>query len=60
MYIVVAYTERIIAAEVKVIVNDNQGISVSDCQSKCDALFDLAAGHDEGTTDRLCQQACDQ
>merc|ERR1712002_212417 len=52
--------ERIINAEVKVIVQNNHGITVHQCQSKCDALFDLAAGHDEGTTDRLCQSACDQ
>merc|ERR1711915_189455 len=52
--------ERIIAAEVKVLVHDNHGITVRQCSSKCDALFDLAAGHDEGTTDRLCRQACDQ
>ena len=53
-------TDRIIAAEVKQILHDNHGISVSDCSSKCDALFDLVAGHDEGLTDRECQAACDQ
>ena len=53
-------TDSIIAAEVKVIVHDNHGISVADCSSKCDALFDLVAGHDEGLTDRECQAACDQ
>merc|ERR1711934_82236 len=52
--------DRIIAAEVKQILHDNHGISVSDCSSKCDALFDLVAGHDEGLTDRECQAACDQ
>ena len=53
-------TDKIIAAEVKQIVHDNHGIDVATCASKCDALFDLAAGHDERLTDRECQSACDR
>ncbi|XP_076472628.1 uncharacterized protein LOC143302028 [Babylonia areolata] len=49
---------QLIHAEVKLIISNNQGISVDNCQTKCDALFDLAAGHDEDITDRLCRDQC--
>ncbi|XP_076472631.1 uncharacterized protein LOC143302029 [Babylonia areolata] len=47
--------QNMIHEEVQNIMNNNQGISVDDCAAKCDALFDLAAGHDEDITDRLCR-----
>ena len=39
---------------------DNTDVSVAHCQTKCDALFDLEAGHDEEMTDRLCREECAQ
>ena len=49
-----------IRQEVAQIKQDNAGITVEDCTTKCDALFDLAAGHDEEWTDALCRQECGQ
>merc|ERR1711872_876311 len=50
---------HLIHAEVQEILGSNDGISVSDCTTKCDALFDLAAGHDEQMTDDICGKECD-
>ncbi|XP_076472405.1 uncharacterized protein LOC143301873 [Babylonia areolata] len=49
---------HLILQEVRLIISNNQGISVDNCQTKCDALFDLAAGHDEDITDKLCREEC--
>merc|ERR1711879_27358 len=44
--------------EVKMILDNNSGMGAKDCTSKCDALFDMQAEHDEPMTDRLCQEEC--
>merc|ERR1712042_190986 len=49
---------RLIHDEVRQVVSTNNGISVDDCSTKCDALFDLNAGHDEEMTDKLCHEEC--
>merc|ERR1712121_595890 len=49
---------NLIHAEVHQILDSNSGISESDCTTKCDALFDLNAGHDEEMTDSLCKEEC--
>ena len=36
------------------------GMSVHDCIDECDSRFDLAAGHDEELTDKLCRVECEQ
>merc|ERR1711963_576438 len=33
-------------------------VSVEHCATKCDAVFDLNAGHDEEITDKLCKLEC--
>merc|ERR1712121_404856 len=52
--------ENIIAAEVKNIIANNPGISAAHCTTKCDALFDMDAAHDEQLTDRECQFICNR
>ncbi|XP_076472610.1 uncharacterized protein LOC143302010 [Babylonia areolata] len=50
--------DHLIHAEVMEILSKNPDITVDHCQTKCDALFDLDAGHDEQITDDLCRQEC--
>merc|ERR1712002_760763 len=52
--------EKLINKEVGEIMHSNPGISVDACSTKCDALFDLVAGHDERITDQACHDACDK
>merc|ERR1712150_3132 len=44
--------------EVKAIYLADANLTVDNCTTKCDALFDLVAGHDEQTPDAMCRQEC--
>nr|AAL03952.1 KVN [Littorina littorea] len=50
--------EHLVMAEVENLIRTTAGISETDCEAKCDAMFDLAAGHDEDRTDHLCAEEC--
>ena len=52
--------ENLVHQEVLQIMQDNPDLTVNHCQTKCDALFTLNAGHDEATLDRLCREECFQ
>merc|ERR1712212_273627 len=49
---------KLMLAEVRQIIADNAGVTVEHCADKCDALFEVNAGHDEEMTDKLCQWEC--
>merc|ERR1712154_726829 len=49
---------RLIHTEVKEILANNADIDADHCTTKCDALFDLNAGHDEPITDKICKMEC--
>ncbi|KAK7093803.1 uncharacterized protein [Littorina saxatilis] len=49
---------HVVMTEVETLIKSNAGISETDCEAKCDAMFDLAAGHDERVTDHLCAEEC--
>ncbi|KAK7093806.1 uncharacterized protein [Littorina saxatilis] len=50
---------NLIHKEVHQLFTDTPALTAAECMTKCDALFMLAAGHDEERTDKLCQQECD-
>ena len=52
-------TEHLVHEEVREIM-EMDGMSVHDCIDECDSRFDLAAGHDEELTDKLCRVECEQ
>merc|ERR1711894_734598 len=45
--------------EVKALLAADANLSVDNCVTKCDALFDLVAAGDEQTTDDMCKRFCD-
>ncbi|XP_070184825.1 uncharacterized protein [Littorina saxatilis] len=49
---------HLVMAQVEILIRNNPGISETDCGTRCDAMFDLAAGHDEQVTDHLCTEEC--
>merc|ERR1711970_967045 len=48
----------LVRAEVKELLRVDHDLTVDHCTTKCDALFDLADGHDEHATDAMCKAAC--
>merc|ERR1712066_775183 len=50
--------ESLIRKEVYSILRTDPALSVSNCQTKCDALFDLIAPNDERMVDQLCDNEC--
>merc|ERR1711963_1052509 len=48
---------HMIRQEVAAILASND-VTVDHCATKCDAVFDLNAGHDEEITDKLCKLEC--
>merc|ERR1712154_29006 len=49
----------LIHREVQAILKADPNLSLDNCSTKCDAEFDLIAGHDEDVTDKACAAACD-
>merc|ERR1712154_621747 len=45
--------------EVVALITADSALTVDQCSTKCDALFDLVDGHDETQTDTLCKNVCD-
>merc|ERR1712156_234086 len=50
---------RLIQMEVQAIIHQDPNLTLDHCATKCDAEFDLIAGHDEQQTDMICKNACD-
>merc|ERR1711860_306834 len=48
----------LIRNEVHALYQADNNLTVDNCTTECDALFDLIAGHDEQTTDMMCKQEC--
>merc|ERR1711860_349435 len=44
--------------EVKELYNQEPNLTQQQCETKCDALFELTAGRDEQLTDRWCHGIC--
>ena len=53
------FTAKLIQAEVQASLQVDPSLSLDNCQTKCDAMFDLDLGHDEKVTDNMCKEACD-
>ncbi|RUS74623.1 hypothetical protein EGW08_017603 [Elysia chlorotica] len=53
-----ATVQMLIHHEVVYLYSQDHDMTVDHCTTKCDALFDLIAGHDEDRTDRLCHYEC--
>merc|ERR1712154_416065 len=49
---------HLVRNEVLQIIQDNPGITAEHCADKCDALFEVNAGHDEENTDMICKLEC--
>merc|ERR1711963_496191 len=45
--------------EVVALITADSALTVDQCSTKCDALFDLVDGHDETQTDQMCKEVCD-
>ncbi|XP_005094927.1 uncharacterized protein LOC101862255 [Aplysia californica] len=45
--------------EVVALIQADPNLTVDNCVTKCDALFDLIDQHDEDRTDDMCKHACD-
>ncbi|GFN76427.1 hypothetical protein k02a2.6-like [Plakobranchus ocellatus] len=53
-----ATVHDLIRHEVQFLYNSDSDMSIDHCTTKCDALFDLIAGHDEDRTDKMCHYEC--
>ncbi|GFS00272.1 hypothetical protein ElyMa_001067800 [Elysia marginata] len=51
-------SEDLIHHEVLYLYSNDHDMTVDHCTTKCDALFDLIAGHDEAWTDKMCHYEC--
>ncbi|KAK3758801.1 hypothetical protein RRG08_030612 [Elysia crispata] len=53
-----ATVQQLIHHEVVYLYSTDKDMTVDHCATKCNALFDLIAGHDEDRTDKICHYEC--